>query len=152
MLKTSVAAVLLIGTAGLAGPAFAQGVAPNGGGIGGAIGGRDVLGTTPADNKILVPPGEYVVSREVTLAPGEIIVSRDVRPSGEVVEVHRITESDGRIIETTRTYAPGAVALSYGGMTHGRNVSGGVGGAIGGRNINGTTPPDNATLPWWLRS
>ena len=95
MVKSSVAAVLLIGTVGLASSAFAQGVAPNGGGIGGAIGGRDVLGTTPADNRILVPPGEYVVSREVTtLAPGEIIcrfvtsfatTANDVDALGELI-------------------------------------------------------------------
>jgi len=74
----------------------------------------------------------------------DIVVSRVIQPDGILVETHRIAQSDGTVIETKRFFRREA-ALSP--RHEGSGVSGGVGGAIGGYYILGTTPADNKPLP-----
>jgi hypothetical protein len=135
-------AALLGGVFALAGPALAQGVSSTNGTVG-AIGGENILGTTPADNMPLGAPA--VVTDRVVDQDGTVIESRRyVDNNGNVVVNRRALETDAPlVVERYRYYGPR--------RDHGSSVSGGVGGAIGGEGINGTTPADNAPLPYEWR-
>jgi hypothetical protein len=142
MRNKSLMAALFGGVFALAGPALAQGVSPTNGTVG-AIGGENILGTTPADNMPLGAPA--VVTDRVVDEDGTVIESRRyVDNNGNVVVNRRALETDAPlVIERYRYYGPR--------RDHGSFVSGGVGGAIGGEGIIGTTPADNAPLPYQWR-
>ena len=81
----------------------------------------------------------------------DIIVSQAVQPDGTLMVTHRITQSDGTVMEVRRFFARGPVVAFVAPRYEGNKVSGGVGGAMGGYYINGTTPADNKPLPpEWL--
>jgi len=116
MLKISLLAALLAGSVGLTGAAFAQGV-----------------GDTDNENEgaVVTAPPQSVETVE-TSGPGtKVFVSRSVDADGTTVITRRVV---------TSTYAPSRPLVGQGGIT------GGVGGAIGGRDVIGTTPADNALL------
>jgi hypothetical protein len=87
------------------------------------------------------------------------MVDRVVEPDGSMVVTRRFVEPNGQTVDVTRTYRMDWVGVPAHGRYNGSSVSGGVGGAIGGYYIVGTTPADNkplppqwATLPytyWW---
>jgi hypothetical protein len=84
-----------------------------------------------------------------------VMIARIVQPDGSMVVTRRFTEANGSVVDVTRTYR-----IDYAGVGpitpwhhyEGNSVSGGVGGAIGGYYIVGTTPADNKPLPpQWQR-
>ena len=128
MLSRILVAVAVIGAIGLTWPALAQSD-----GVNGPVGDEGVTQTTPfpdSDNN------------------SNSVYNRVVEANGTIVETRRVTEADGTIrvyrrISALRVPLPklnGNVA--WAGWTNGA-----VGGAIGGRYINGTTPADNSPLP-----
>lgn len=84
-----------------------------------------------------------------------VMVDRVVNPDGSMVITRRFTEANGAIVDVSRTYRMDYCGTGGGsGLYNGQasSVSGGVGGAIGGTCILGTTPADNKPLPpEWAR-
>jgi hypothetical protein len=79
-----------------------------------------------------------------------VMIARVVEPDGSMVVTRRFTESDGSTVDVTRTYRIDYAMVPEITPYHhyeGNSVSGGVGGAIGGYYIVGTTPADNKPLP-----
>jgi hypothetical protein len=79
-----------------------------------------------------------------------VMINRVVEPDGSMMVTRRFTEPDGRIVDVTRTYRwdhVGVAPITPWHHYEGNSVSGGVGGAIGGYYIVGTTPADNKPLP-----
>ena len=79
-----------------------------------------------------------------------VMIARVIQPDGSMVVTRRFTEPDGSVMDVTRTYridyamVPAITSWHH---YEGNTVSGGVGGAIGGYYINGTTAADNKPLP-----
>jgi len=84
-----------------------------------------------------------------------VMIARVVQPDGSMVVTRRFTEANGAVVDVTRTYRIDYVGVAPVTPWHGyegNSVSGGVGGAIGGYYIVGTTPADNKPLPpQWQR-
>lgn len=79
-----------------------------------------------------------------------VMIDRVVNPDGSMVVTRRFTEADGQTVDVTRTYRMdyvGVAPISPLFNSQANTVSGGVGGAIGGYYILGTTPSDNKPLP-----
>jgi hypothetical protein len=79
-----------------------------------------------------------------------VMIDRVVQPDGSMMVTRRFTQPDGRVVDVTRTYRYDYVGVAPITPWHhyeGNSVSGGVGGAIGGYYIVGTTPADNKPLP-----
>jgi len=82
-----------------------------------------------------------------------VMVDRVVNPDGSMMITRRFTEADGAVVDISRTYRIDYCGTGGGGglsslyNTQASSVSGGVGGAIGGTCILGTTPADNKPLP-----
>ncbi|HEX5280903.1 MAG TPA: hypothetical protein VFW28_12565 [Micropepsaceae bacterium] len=80
-----------------------------------------------------------------------VMVDRVVNPDGSMVITRRFVEANGQTIDVTRTYQMGWAGVPVGQNpmwnSQANSVSGGVGGAIGGYYILGTTPADNKPLP-----
>ncbi len=79
-----------------------------------------------------------------------VMIARIVQPDGSMVVTRRFTEANGTVVDVTRTYRidyAGVAPISPWHHYEGNSVSGGVGGAIGGYYIVGTTPADNKPLP-----
>lgn len=79
-----------------------------------------------------------------------VMIDRVVNPDGSMVITRRFTEADGQTVDVTRTYRMdyvGVAPISPLFNSQANSVSGGVGGAIGGYYILGTTPADNKPLP-----
>ena len=81
----------------------------------------------------------------------DTVVSRTVQPDGTLIVTHRMTQTDGTVTEVRRTFRRAPAAYFAAPRYEGNKGSGGVGGAMGGYYINGTTPADNKPLPpEWL--
>ena len=84
-----------------------------------------------------------------------VMIARTVEPDGSMIVTRRFTEPDGAVVDVTRTYRIDYALvppIAPGHQYQGNSVSGGVGGAIGGYYIVGTTPADNKPLPpQWAR-
>jgi hypothetical protein len=80
-----------------------------------------------------------------------VMIDRVVNPDGSMVITRRFTAANGETVDVTRTYLIGYAAVPSGQSpmfnSQANTVSGGVGGAIGGDYILGTTPADNKPLP-----
>ena len=79
-----------------------------------------------------------------------VMIDRVVNPDGSMVITRRFTEANGQTVDVTRTYRMdywGVAPVSGLFNSQANSVSGGVGGAIGGYYILGTTPADNKPLP-----
>jgi hypothetical protein len=87
------------------------------------------------------------------------MVDRVVEPDGSMIVTRRFVEPSGQTVDVTRTYRMDFVGVPAHGHYEGNRVSGGIGGAIGGYYIVGTTPANNKPLPpsmaqlpysyWW---
>jgi hypothetical protein len=92
----------------------------------------------------------FAVPAVAQTADEGVMIARTVQPDGSMIVTRRFTEADGTVMDVTRTYR-----IDYAGVPpitpwhhyEGNSVSGGVGGAIGGYYIVGTTPADNKPLP-----
>ena len=81
-----------------------------------------------------------------------VMIARVIQPDGSMVVTRRFTEANGTVTDVTRTYRIDYAMVPAGAPYQGNSVSGGVGGAIGGYYIVGTTPADNKPLPpQWAR-
>jgi len=79
-----------------------------------------------------------------------VMVDRVINPDGSMVVTRRFVAANGETVDVTRTYRMdyvGVPPISPLWNTQANSVSGGVGGAIGGYYIVGTTPADNKPLP-----
>lgn len=80
-----------------------------------------------------------------------VMIDRVVNPDGSMTITRRFTAASGETVDVTRTYLIGFAAVPPGQNpmfnSQANTVSGGVGGAIGGYYILGTTPADNKPLP-----
>lgn len=85
-----------------------------------------------------------------------VMIDRVVNPDGSMTITRRFTAANGQSMDVTRIYDIGYAAVPPGQNpmfnSQANTVSGGVGGAIGGYYILGTTPADNKPLPpQWRR-
>jgi hypothetical protein len=79
-----------------------------------------------------------------------VMIDRAVNPDGSMVITRRFVEANGQTVDVTRTYRMdfvGVPPIDPLFNSQASRVSGGVGGAIGGYYILGTTPADNKPLP-----
>ena len=97
----------------------------------------------------------FAVPARAQTADEGVMIARVVQPDGSMVVTRRFTEPDGTVTDVTRTYRIDYAYVPPISPFHqyqGNSVSGGVGGAIGGYYIVGTTPADNKPLPpQWAR-
>ncbi len=79
-----------------------------------------------------------------------VMVDRVVNPDGSMTITRRFVAASGQTVDVTRTYRMdfvGVPPIDPLFNSQANRVSGGVGGAIGGYYILGTTPADNKPLP-----
>lgn len=80
-----------------------------------------------------------------------VMIDRVVNPDGSMTVTRRFIAAGGQTVDVTRVYDIGYAAVPPGQNPNfnyqANSVSGGVGGAIGGDYILGTTPADNKPLP-----
>lgn len=78
------------------------------------------------------------------------MIDRVIYPDGSMAITRRFVQPNGQVEDITRVYRmdyAGVPPLSPVNHYEGSSVNGGVGGAIGGYYIVGTTPADNKPLP-----
>ena len=103
-----------------------------------------VLAAALASSAIVAVPAVAQTANE------GVMIDRVVQPDGSMMVTRRFTEPNGQVVDVTRTYRYDYVGVPPITPWHhyeGNSVSGGVGGAIGGYYIVGTTPADNKPLP-----
>jgi len=106
-------------------------------------------------NKIILAAalasGAAVAVPAVAQADEGVMIDRVVNPDGSMTITRRFTSATGETVDVSRKYDIGYAAVPPGQNpmfnSQANTISGGVGGAIGGYYILGTTPADNKPLP-----